>query len=107
MSNDEKKPRKLTLGTSKLNLSNKSSHPKKITKPLGKSGAVVVEIKRGQVVGGQVSLNRESELQKPARHLAICRWRRGRLRQEQEDEEPLCKPCKSKRYELVVQLCQC
>ncbi len=50
MSNDEKKPRKLTLGTSKLNLSNKSSHPKKITKPLGKSGAVVVEIKRGQVV---------------------------------------------------------
>ena len=58
---DNNKQKKLTLGGgSKLSLGNKSIFPKKVTKTLGGSGSIVVEVKRGKSVGGGLSLNRES-----------------------------------------------
>jgi translation initiation factor IF-2 len=54
---DEKKTKKLTLGGSKLSLGNKSVYPKKPGQTLG-GGSVVVEIKRGKVTSGGLSLNR-------------------------------------------------
>ncbi|MDC0864696.1 translation initiation factor IF-2 [Rickettsiaceae bacterium] len=57
MSDDKKKTTKLTLGASKLSLGRRSSVPKKLTKTLGKSGAVVVEIKHGKVVGKDLTID--------------------------------------------------
>jgi len=54
---DETKTKKLTLGGSKLSLGNKSVYPKKPGQTLG-GGSVVVEIKRGKVTSGGLSLNR-------------------------------------------------
>ena len=54
---DEKKTKKLTLSGSKLSLGNKSVYPKKPGRTLG-GGSVVVEIKRGKVTSGGLSLNR-------------------------------------------------
>jgi translation initiation factor IF-2 len=52
---DEQKTKKLTLGGSKLSLGNKSVYPKKPGHTLG-SSSVVVEIKRGKVTSGGLSL---------------------------------------------------
>ncbi len=52
---DEQKTKKLTLGGSKLSLGNKSVYPKKSGHTLG-SSSVVVEIKRGKVTSGGLSL---------------------------------------------------
>ena len=52
---DEQKIKKLTLGGSKLSLGNKSVYPKKPGHTLG-SSSVVVEIKRGKVTSGGLSL---------------------------------------------------
>lgn len=52
---EEKKAKKLTLGGSKLSLGNYS---KKVTKTLGGSGSIVVEVKRGKATGGGLSLNK-------------------------------------------------
>jgi len=54
---DETKTKKLTLGGSKFSLGNKSVYPKKPGQTLG-GGSVVVEIKRGKVTSGGLSLNR-------------------------------------------------
>jgi translation initiation factor IF-2 len=52
---DDKKAKKLTLGGAKLSLGN---YPKKLTKTLGGSGSVVVEVKRGKATSGGLTLNR-------------------------------------------------
>jgi translation initiation factor IF-2 len=56
---EDKKLKKLTLGGTKLSLGNYS---KKVTKTLGGSGSIVVEVKRGKATGGGLSLNKGSNL---------------------------------------------
>jgi translation initiation factor IF-2 len=57
---DDKKAKKLTLGGAKLSLGN---YPKKLTKTLGGSGSVVVEVKRGKATsGGGLTLNRSDNV---------------------------------------------
>ena len=56
---EDKKAKKLTLGGTKLSLGN---YPKKVTKTLGGSGSIVVEVKRGKATGGGLSLNKGSNL---------------------------------------------
>ena len=58
---DEKKTKKLTLGGSKLSLGNKSVYPKRVSKTLGGSGSVVIEVKRGKAASGGLSLNRPGD----------------------------------------------
>ena len=57
---DDKKEKKLTLGGGKLSLNSKSLFQKKVTKNLGNSGQVVVEVTRGKAsTGNDLSLNNE------------------------------------------------
>lgn len=56
---EDKKAKKLTLGGSKLSLGN---YPKKVTKTLGGSGSIVVEVKRGKVTGGALTLSKGHNL---------------------------------------------
>lgn len=56
---EDKKAKKLTLGGSKLSLGN---YPKKVTKTLGSSGSIVVEVKRGKATGGGLTLNKGHNL---------------------------------------------
>ena len=57
---EEKKEKKLTFGANKLSLSNKSIYPKMVSRNLGGSSSVVVEVKRGKATGGDLTLSRES-----------------------------------------------
>ena len=56
---EDKKAKKLTLGGSKLSLGN---YPKKVTKTLGGSGSIVVEVKRGKATGGGLTLSKGHNL---------------------------------------------
>ena len=56
---EDKKVKKLTLGGTKLSLGNYS---KKVTKTLGGSGSIVVEVKRGKATSSGLSLNKVSNL---------------------------------------------
>ena len=56
---EDKKAKKLTLGGSKLSLGN---YPKKVTKTLGGSGSIVVEVKRGKATGGGLTLSKSHNL---------------------------------------------
>jgi translation initiation factor IF-2 len=58
---EEKKEKKLTFGTGKLSLGNKSIYPKMGSKSLVGSSSVVVEVKRGKATGGDLTLSRESK----------------------------------------------
>ena len=62
---DEKKTKKLTLGSSKLSLGSKSVYPKRVSKTLGGSGSVVVEVKHGKAASGGLSLNRARDASVP------------------------------------------
>jgi len=57
---EEKKEKKLTFGANKLSLSSKSIYPKMVSRNLGGSSSVVVEVKRGKATGGDLTLSRES-----------------------------------------------
>lgn len=56
---EDKKAKKLTLGGSKLSLGN---YPKKVTKTLGGSGSIVVEVKRGKATGSGLTLSKGPSL---------------------------------------------
>ena len=54
---EDKKPKKLTLGGSRLSL---GSYSKKAVKTLGASGSIVVDVKRGKASGSVLSLSKDN-----------------------------------------------
>lgn len=60
---EEKTEKKLTLGQGKLSFGNRSVYPKTISKSLGSSGSVVVEVKRGKVPTGPLTVGKDRMLE--------------------------------------------
>ncbi len=60
---EEKAEKKLTLGQGKLSFGNRSVYPKTISKSLGSSGSVVVEVKRGKVPTGPLTVGKDRMLE--------------------------------------------
>ena len=88
---EEKKEKKLTFGANKLSLSSKSIYPKMVSRNLGGSSSVVVEVKRGKATGGDLTLSRESTSLQSNQEMASRRLAalQRSIDEEGQEEAPL------------------